>query len=393
MFATGIGQQVSYLLLLLITFVLVQIAMLIRWCVVRCYNRKRNVVVSVELQEGLLDDDHEHDPESVSNTTQELVSDEPSPLHDLIEPVDPQYQEQMNEDLNDFAEPTVQQIDKFEEMEIAAKPPSLKSITMSALRYTVSKLRYTFFSRDAYITSVFILLTQIYQGIVGTAFDYFHCVKFGSKSYVYTATDIECYSAGHLRYAPLYGLILAYGYIFPIALFIFFMVFRKRLYVPSFSAKFGSLYNIYKPKLFWYEAYSIARKTVLLTVLKFGPTISQDQRSTTSFVAGIVLLAALIIQVALRPFKENRDNFLEELNLATLITVAWATALKSRSPNDSLAGTITLAVVIIPTLVILLGSALYHNRATGLVLKYVKKIVLYLKVRYVARQARRALPS
>ena len=182
-----------------------------------------------------------------------------------------------------------------------------------------------------------------------------------------------CLSRRYNRWAFLYGLIVAYALLFPIALVVFLVRYKTTLWNDSFKKKYGCLYIIYKPYLYWYEGFALYRRTIIVAIVALtdvvydaavGRDTNMPSRLFRHILLGVAITAFLLIQRVVKPFVNRHENYLEEISLATLATVAWlqsAASISNNSKGDKII-TVFIVLVLAPSSLIIGTNFVIHLR-------------------------------
>lgn len=262
---------------------------------------------------------------------------------------------------NEASEPDPAQADEPKELK---KRPKLLGATDRMLM----RIARTFYSLPAYAISFFNLFIVTYQILASVALNYFACVKVGDSRYVLQATDIECGSEEHKQWYGLYISILVYVSILPVVLFVFLFAFRNKLKNETFERYFGVFYRTYKQKYYWYEAFSLARRTIIIAVIVLFKAFFDYAVELQYIIIAIVLSIFFIIQRALKPFVISQVNSAELMSLFVLILIALIRGSFTYVENVTLA-MIFILVLLVPTILYLIILVVSHS--------FFKKIIVW----------------
>jgi len=135
------------------------------------------------------------------------------------------------------------------------------------------------------------------------------------------------------------------------------MIYRRKAAVDEkqFVTRFGYLYEAYRPGFVWWEVLYFIRRSVFVAV---GRIIQEDIRT---FTIAILCLIVYIAHVRVRPYTTNLDNFVEEVVLAALTTIAL-TRCASLYVDDPASLQPVIMVVVLATVVFVVIAALIRFR-------------------------------
>ena len=205
------------------------------------------------------------------------------------------------------------------------------------------------------------LLIFCHATIMITVFRLFQCREVNGVKYLSYSPGVECFEGNHQTFVGI-GIALLVIYILPLPFFsamLAHLIFKglgeqdqnKRAAAPptkrqsrlsfrgsflairnqpgfrEFEKIYGAFWIGYKEDYYWYEAWNITRRIIIIGifVLLDTPQIreEQDELYSKSFVSGFCLLTA-IIHFSFRPFQHEVDNHCEGFLLLAIAVVPMA---------------------------------------------------------------------
>jgi len=263
-----------------------------------------------------------------------------------------------------FGEATFKDIDKKQIEQKKKSKALLRPIAAQIVRYT---------SPASFVRSLINMLIYTYQPIVDITFTFFFgCFTTGGGVSVFIdKSDLNCWTSGaYWAWSVFYLPVLAYIVLYPTLTVLFLRINKKNLENPHFKKYFGPLYDIYKPKYFWFEWVNFARRAALIgggviansLILAYGVTGIQ-------FVAYSVILSLNYVAVHLaNPFQNNSDNVAEKYSL--FVTLFMLSIQEGTSDISESVGVIFAMLVTTISLIVLI---LYVVREFWLMKKIISK--------------------
>lgn len=152
--------------------------------------------------------------------------------------------------------------------------------------------------------------------------------------------------------------ILLFDLILPLLFLLLCWNVRKSFRTTEVSRYFGSLFETFSPRCFWWEGVNISKKLGVALLLRALPP-----DTTQSSLIISVLIATLGLQVYLSPWKRRSENFSDTIGSALLILSLHVS--RSATIMNSSSG-ITYYVVVLDAIFALLnGGAIFYLSWTG----------------------------
>ena len=170
-------------------------------------------------------------------------------------------------------------------------------------------------------TTQFIIMFLIYPNILAVMFTMFNCYEMDGVNYLVEYMIVQCYKGTHL-YLVLFLVIptiIIFGLGTPFSTF--YILYKKRniLEHEKVQKELGFLFNGYRRKTYYWEAYIMIRKVIIVFVLTYLSTKGKTYQLLVIF---LILSICLAIQGAWKPFIEPNLNRIEVFSiLASFITI------------------------------------------------------------------------
>lgn len=192
--------------------------------------------------------------------------------------------------------------------------------TLGALRRWVQQKR--FFHHYRLIRTVIALVTFSYSAMTTLSFTLFDCVRVrgGGPTFLKIQPSISCYSDEYRRWKySLIGLV-------PI-LFLIVVTIAWKLISGHFKGKlnqadvrFGLLYEMYKPRFFFWKIIELVRRAALTAIFVF----INEQAITRGLALSGACFIILVAQALAWPYRRKLENSLETLSTFILSVISIA---------------------------------------------------------------------
>lgn len=139
--------------------------------------------------------------------------------------------------------------------------------------------------------------------------------------------------------------VLIFDFVIPFVFFIICLKVRNRLQSPSVRSYFGSLFETYDPRCFWWEIVSIMKKLSIALVLQ--GFLSSDAVQSALIVS--ILVGAILIQLNLHPWRRKVENFMDIASSLLLICALVFTRSNQTHASGVIWYMFSIAVVYIAT--------------------------------------------
>eukprot|EP00041_Stephanoeca_diplocostata_P037252 m.1399449 g.1399449 ORF g.1399449 m.1399449 type:complete len:1747 (-) comp25002_c0_seq6:325-5565(-) len=204
-----------------------------------------------------------------------------------------------------------------------------------------------------YLRAMQYILLFSYESLTEQAMQIVNCISVGSCGAVLAA-----YPAVPCRDNPAYTrlfavaiVILIYAIVFPVAMGLFLRNYcgcggGTRTQSESnvvLLAKYGVLYDHFKPTFWWWEVQVLIRRMVVLAVY-VSKYSNVAERAYGIFVVSFVIL---VVHVLSQPYKHTKDNLVETASLSTLVYASVSVAVGDM-PGSS---TVMMHAIVIATLI------------------------------------------
>ena len=157
-----------------------------------------------------------------------------------------------------------------------------------------------------------------------------------------------------MRYSEALPLILAsipsiliFDFGLPIAFMVLCWKVRKRFGEPSVQIYFGSLFDTYNPRCFWWEIVNILKKLTVALILRSIP----DGNAVQSALIVTILLGTQAIQTSMNPWRRKTENIADGISTAILCG-----ALLSTRPSQLLEAANVIWYMLALSILFVLGS-------------------------------------
>jgi len=200
------------------------------------------------------------------------------------------------------------------------------------------------------VVSVLVSCFVLHLSLSKTSLSLLTCVQLApGHSYLLGDLDIACNSARGIVLASVgsAGLVL-YGFGIPLGSFLVLWYRRKRLDDAKVKAKYGFLYNQYKPATWYWETVTLLRKVVLALIAVLLATQGTGVQVTASIV---LLVGCLVAHMLYLPHKLPLLNTVEAASLTVaVVTLAGGAILVDNAAPDAWKSATTIFVVAINAL-------------------------------------------
>lgn len=109
--------------------------------------------------------------------------------------------------------------------------------------------------------------------------------------------------------------VIVFDFIIPVAFVAISWKVRKSFNTPQVQFYFGSLFETFNPKCFWWEIVNIIKKLAIALVFRGIPASSAVQ----SALAVSIIAGAMLIQVSLQPWRRKIENIFDTISAALLV--------------------------------------------------------------------------
>jgi len=238
---------------------------------------------------------------------------------------------------------------------VQAMNPSGSSLGRRLLRYVPTILSIYLFTVTAVAVTVFSFLECNTVYIDGR-----------KRSFIFQYPAVDCSSAEYQAYKPfIYFVLVLELVIIPLGLLLTLVVARIRHPVwfsqPAsvFYAALSVMFHPFTDKMFFWEIWTLTRRTVLVAVTILYASSSDVDRLVVSTLLCVIFFA---VHLLLRPFHGLAENVVESASLAVLVLLGFI-LLGMGYPLSSNQRTLAALMVLIPTLLMAVWVVFSH-RAT-----------------------------
>lgn len=200
--------------------------------------------------------------------------------------------------------------------------------------------------RNQMISTIIILLFLAHPSLVQSIFSILSCSEIDpGESWLVADPSIRCWQGEHMFYTVVVGIpgvgIWCLG-IPAVAMLIIIKNHRELTYI-SIKAKYGFLYNGYKPERFYWEFVIIYRKILVIFISVFISTVSVEVQALSVM---LVIFIAFYLQHSCQPYNAQELNDLELMSIVTSgITIYSGLYFLSNSLTNS-AGLVFFALIL-----------------------------------------------
>ena len=197
----------------------------------------------------------------------------------------------------------------------------------------------------SYRGAVLVVSFLLYPTVSRSVLQMLSCRTVGDKSLLVADYSVDCDTATHTLNTIAALLILAIFCVgFPVACAV--VLYRRqaagRLYDTNTRKEFLFLSDGYAPRACWWESVVTLRKFALVAVADGLAAATKPHRAAVSM---LVLVAALVLHIAFKPYPSRSQGHLETASLAVVSLSLWLGLLFSLSPVS--AGAEVLVIVIL----------------------------------------------
>ncbi|CAI2365113.1 unnamed protein product [Moneuplotes crassus] len=214
-----------------------------------------------------------------------------------------------------------------------------------------------------FVISVLSIMILMHPNMVYESLRIFQCVKVDANDYrMIMNMDNHCYSSDHIKWILIIGIPLMATWVitFPVCINIILYKHRANLHEHFVYKYFLIVYQGLKPSSFYWEGVNSLRKTMVVALSVFLSTYDPHYKVLFSIVW---LFAILKIQQAMKPYKNNENNKIDELAIvAGIITIYYGIVFIQEQTR-------TPALRFLSLCVILIGNAAFLLQWTYLVCK------------------------
>eukprot|EP00041_Stephanoeca_diplocostata_P036037 m.1296580 g.1296580 ORF g.1296580 m.1296580 type:complete len:1787 (+) comp24794_c0_seq31:338-5698(+) len=222
-----------------------------------------------------------------------------------------------------------------------------------------------------YIRGLQYILLFSYESLTEQAMQIVNCISVGSCGRVLAA-----YPAVSCQHNPAYyplrivGIcLLIYSVAFPMGLWYFL---RKHCVCSAgyernqetiLLAKYGVLYDHFKPNFWWWEVQVLFRRMLVLVMYV---TLYSDEKKR-KYAIFVVSLAILMTHMVCLPYKHAKDNTVESISLASLVYAAGTVMTDDAGTSTTILHTTMIATLIgMGTVAFFdVGSTMYYSLSKG----------------------------
>ena len=200
-------------------------------------------------------------------------------------------------------------------------------------------------ARENYIRSSFVLVLGVYQNVLQIAFTLFTCQQVGDKSYVFLIPSIECTDKNPRFFAQrlVFGFLFALLCLIPIGIFFLMRWFSTHpKHIQRHYMKLEPLFMNFRAPYWWWEAYQITRRLVI--VILFYPMASSSQENILPFSLCLAFAAFLLIHCLVQPYQDQSNNVFETMALSSLVFCSLVFSSKLDSNTQVILCIVILAV-------------------------------------------------
>lgn len=218
--------------------------------------------------------------------------------------------------------------------------PADQQLTLAKLRQVVEET--TFFHRYRLTRSLVYFASQSIVSVMGFAMIFAYCSTIPGldlEPYMAKSPSESCSSAKFKKWRL--GLIFMVPWIVVVFAFVAFRLFygKWKGVLSNVDSKYGVLYEMFRPKFFYWKLVEILRRFILTLPLMAGG--SPTEKSNMNVVLMIIIFVAQIIA---KPYAQRLENRLAASSLAALtlisLIVTW-------NPNNDPALLIVLPAVVL----------------------------------------------
>eukprot|EP00698_Gefionella_okellyi_P001527 TRINITY_DN11460_c0_g2_i1.p1 TRINITY_DN11460_c0_g2~~TRINITY_DN11460_c0_g2_i1.p1 ORF type:complete len:4295 (+),score=806.94 TRINITY_DN11460_c0_g2_i1:51-12935(+) len=193
----------------------------------------------------------------------------------------------------------------------------------------------------AYAKTGVVMFITLFQGIMQTVFYFLNCQSL--LGVVYLFPTVHCTTAHYQWVKVVLVLVMVVLCAAPaiVGLRLFYLMYRFKSLesVPHWLIVY---FAEFRPEFCWWESYMLLRRVLVLAV--FTSLITAPNTSSRAGLS-VVLFAQLVLQLVVRPFRNNLDNYFEVFSLAMLLSILTMDQLDSAW--QSTMSTVLLAIVAI----------------------------------------------
>jgi hypothetical protein len=203
-----------------------------------------------------------------------------------------------------------------------SKARSRERLKSEEKKITRSRPKLDFLSKS--IAAFIFLMSTMYTFIALNAFRPFQCLEQPDGTFTMLSyPSLNCYdSSWYSNLGLVIIMILITVIAYPVGVGFILFKNRRNIRNPEFFNRFGYLVDPYSDRFFWWELYSLAKKTFFSLILNSVMTLPDIERS---FYLTMYLFFCLILESICKPFKNEEINSLNAI--WNLISILWLIAL------------------------------------------------------------------
>ena len=228
-------------------------------------------------------------------------------------------------------------------------------VVISFLFWGVLAVKRSDFSviRNQMVSTIIILLFLAHPSLVQSIFSILSCSEIDpGESWLVADPSIRCWQEEHMFYTVVVGIpgvgIWCLG--IPAVAMLIIIKNRRELTYINIKAKYGFLYNGYKPERFYWEFVIIYRKILVIFISVFISTVSIEVQALSVM---LVIFIAFYLQHSCQPYNAQELNDLELMSIVTSgITIYSGLYFLSKSLTNS-AGLVFFALILVSNCVFL----------------------------------------
>ena len=233
-----------------------------------------------------------------------------------------------------------------------------------------------------YVPTAIAIYAFTITSVAFAVFSYLECnevyVDGKKESFVYQYPSVNCASNEYKRYLPLiYSVLVVELILVPLgflATLVWVKMRQPNLYSEghnTFYRVFGILFRPFKDRMFFWEIWTIFRRTSLVAVTILSATSSSNQRLVVSTLLCELYLCAHLI---FRPFHELVENIAETISLALLSLLGFL-LLSMEYPLSDTNRLLAELMVLIPAIVLALWVLVAHRSKVTLAVGRARRVL------------------
>jgi len=235
--------------------------------------------------------------------------------------------------------------------------------------------------RNQMVSTIIILLFLVHPNIVQSMFSMLSCEEIDpGESWLVADPSLRCWQGEHLFYTLIIAIpgVITWCLGIPTIALLLVVSNCRELAFTRVKAKYGFLYNGYKPTRYYWEFVIIYRKILIIFISVFVSSVSVDMQALSVM---LVIIVAFYLQHANQPYDVKELNDLELLSILTSGITIYSGLFFLTNDLTNTAGLVFFALIVLSNVIFLTYWAFGISQA------YMEKIAK-LKPRLMSRLCR-----